>query len=56
MANILDLAAVISERTSPQERLEWFQNRGLIARNKMCPACNAPMELQTRKDVSDQYR
>ena len=55
-ASILDLAAVISERTSAREQLEWFQGKGLIARTKICPACNAAMELQTRNDISDKYR
>lgn len=56
MASILDLAAIISDRTSPQERLDWFQQKGLIARTKNCAICNHPMELQSRSDVTDKFR
>ena len=56
MTSILDLAAVISDRTSALERLQWFQQKGLIARAKNCPTCNQPMDLQSRSDVTDKYR
>ena len=31
MASILDLAAVISERTGMDERIVWLQGKGLLA-------------------------
>ena len=56
MASILDLAAIISERTSVAERIAWLQGKGLIARMKSCPTCSQAMDLQSRSDVSDKYR
>ena len=56
MASILDLAAVISERTGMDERIAWLQGKGLIARNKTCPSCNQPMHFQSRSDVTDKNR
>ena len=56
MASILDLADVISARTSMLERIRWFQRKGLLAQSKNCPSCSSPMDLQKRTDVSDEYR
>ena len=40
----------------PDEQITWFQSKGLLARNKTCPACNQAMIMQTRSDVSEKYR
>ena len=55
MASILDLASVISARTSIEEQIEWFQSEGLLARVKNCPSCNHAMEIKKRNDVTDKY-
>ena len=37
-------------------QLDWFQNKGLIARRKNCPAGTNPMDLQKKSDITDKYR
>ena len=54
MASILSLASVISAEL--EEQIAWFQARGLLAQNKTCPACNQPMNMQQRQNVTDKYR
>ena len=53
-SSILSLASVISAEL--EEQIPWFQARGLLAQNKTCPACNQPMNMQQRQDVTDKYR
>ena len=52
--SLLDLGPVMFGDTD--EQITWFQSKGLLARNKTCPACNQAMIMQTRSDVSDKYR
>ena len=49
-AGILDLAAVISDRTSARERIEWFQGKGLIARTWSIPL--VMLQWNCRADVT----
>ena len=51
MASILSLASVISA-----ELEEQIAGSSLLAQNKTCPACNQPMNMQQRQDVTDKYR
>ena len=51
MASILDLADISSARTTIEERIAWFQSKGLLARTKNCPSCNHVMEMQGRNDI-----
>ena len=52
--SILDLGKVIFGDVDQQ--IGWFQSKGRLTRSKTCPACNQPMNMQTRSDVTDQYR
>ena len=54
MPSILSLASVLGSNADQQ--ITWFQTKGLIARNKNCPSCNQVMNMQSRNDVTDQYR
>ena len=56
MANILDLADVISATTTIEDQIAWFQSKDLLARTKTYPSCNYTMNMQSRADVSDKYR
>ena len=52
--SILDLGTVIF--SSVEEQIEWFQQNGLLATRRKCPACNGDMEIQLRNDVQDKHR
>ena len=54
MSSILSIVSILGADTD--EQINWFQNKGLIARTKNCPACTQAMTLQQRSDVTDQYR
>ena len=54
MCSILALAGVLS--ADVEQQIAWFQSKGLLAHSKICPACNSSMTLQTRTDITDQYR
>ena len=53
MESILALSAVIGLDVDKQ--IHWLQSRGLLSRNKACPACNLQMDLQQRGDITDKY-
>ena len=38
------------------QQIGWFQSKGLLATSKTCPACSQPTDMQTRSDVTDEYR
>ena len=50
----LALAAVIGPEVETQ--VTWLQSKGLLGRNKTCPACNQQMDMQHRSDITDKYR
>ena len=52
--NILDIASVLAG--GPDHQIDWFQQKGLIARNKLCPSCKLQMQLQCRNDIQDRRR
>ena len=52
--SVLALAAVIGPEVETQ--VTWLQSKGLLGRNKTCPACNQPMDMQHRSDITDKYR
>ena len=54
MESVLALAVVIGPEVDKQ--ITWLQSKGLQGRNMACPACNQLMDLQQRKDITDQYR
>ena len=54
MESVLALAAVIGPDVDKQ--ISWLQSKGLLSRNKVCPACSSQMGLQQRGDITDQYR
>ena len=54
MESIQALTAVIGANVDQQ--ISWLQSKGLLSRNKFCPACNQPMDLQQRNDITDGYR
>ena len=51
--SILDLGEVVFACIA--DKIAWFQRKGLLARNKICPACNGAMAMQPRADVTDSY-
>ena len=53
MASILDLADIISARTTIEERIASFQSKGLLARTNNC---NHAMEMQGRNDINDKLQ
>ena len=54
MESVLALSAVIGPDVDKQ--IHRLQSKGLLPRNKICPACNQQMDLQQRRDISDGYR
>ena len=52
--SILDIAPVLAG--DPDQQITWFQQRGLIARNKTCPSCSSVMHMQCRNDIQDKRR
>ena len=38
------------------QQITWFQQRGLIARNKTCPSCRSPMRIQCRNNIQEKRR
>ena len=53
-ASIIELASILAGDSD--QLINWFQTRGLIAQQKVCPACSHTMELQSRSDITDKYR
>lgn len=53
MTSILSLAGVL--RVDVHQQISWFQSHGLIARNKNCPVCNHPMNLQSSSDITGKF-
>ena len=54
MESVLALSAVIGPEVDKQ--ISRLQSKGLLSRNKQCPSCNQPMNMQQRSDITDQYR
>ena len=54
MESVLAFTAVIGPVVEKQ--VTWLQSKGLLCRNKTCPACNQQMDLQHRSDITDKYR
>ena len=54
MESVLALAAVIGPEVETQ--VTWLQSKGLLSRNKTCPACNQQMDMQHRSHITDKYR
>ena len=54
MESVLALSAVIGPEVDKQ--ISWLQSKGLLGRNKLCPACNQPMDMQQRRDITDGHR
>ena len=54
MESVLKLSMVIGPDIDQQ--ISWLHSKGLLSRNKLCPACNQPMDLQQRSDITDRYR
>ena len=52
--SILDIAHVLAG--GPDQQIDWFQQKGLIARNKACPSCGLQMRIQSRNDIQDKKR
>ena len=48
------VAAVIGPEV--ETHVTWLQSKGLLRRNKTCPACNQQMDMQHRSDITDKYR
>ena len=38
------------------QQITWLQSKGLLPRNKTCQACNHPMTMQARSDITDKFR
>ena len=53
-ASMIELASILVGDSD--QLINWFQTRGLIAQQKVCPACSHTMELQSRSDITDKYR
>ena len=53
-ASIIELASILAGDSD--QLINWFQTRGLIAQQKVCPPCSHTMELQSRSDITDKYR
>ena len=49
MESVLALSAVIGPEVDKQ--ISWLQSKGLLGRNKLCPACNQPMDMQQRRVI-----
>ena len=54
MESVLSLSAVVGPDVNQQ--ITWLQSKGLLPRNKTCPACNHPMTMQARSDITDKFR
>ena len=54
IASILDLVSVLGG--SADDRIAWFQQKGLLASSLNCPACGSTMAMQTKNDVEDKRR
>ena len=54
MESVLSLSAVIGPDVNQQ--ITWLQSKGLLPRKKTCPACNHPMTMQARSDITDKFR
>ena len=52
MESVLSLSAVMEVN----QQITWLQSKGLLPRNKTCLACNHPMTMQARSDVTDKFR
>ncbi len=53
-ASIIELASILAGDSD--QLINWFQTRGLIAQQKVCPACSHTMEIQSRSDITEKYR
>ena len=54
--SIFNFSDLLRKDAKPQEIIDFFKRKHLLAFNRVCPNCNSAMEMEKQAGISDGYR